>query len=205
MSMLLSVFTLAMANPGGKLGAAASGCTCHGNEAPRVEVTLEADTLQVDPGAIVNLTLTVANTGSAVAGFDLAAEEGEFVAGEGTRTDDSEITHDQPLDMTNDAASFMFSWSSPRDGTVRLYGAGLAGDGDGEETGDRWAFAEDVTIVVGTSISPDTGDTGEIEDTGGDTGGEPPPPCGCESGAGATGAAALVAGALLTRRRPRRD
>ncbi len=185
--MLLSLLPLALANPDGKVGAAVSGCTCHGNASGGVDVALSADATQVDPGAIVNLTVAVSGGHPAVAGLDVAANGGVFTAGEGTRVERNEVTHAGPATPAEGVGTFTFSWSAEGDGTFRLYGAGLVGNGDGEEVGDAWNFADDVTIVVGTGINPE--DSGG--DTGGDTGGEPPD-CSCAHGTGAGTPALLL-------------
>ncbi len=193
--MLLVLLPLAVANPDGKVGAGVSGCTCHGNPSDRVEVQLGADATEVGPGELVNLTLVVRADPAAGVGFNVATKGGSFVAGEHSREERGEVTHSAPLPPTDGVGTFHFSWSADTDGTFRLYGAGLAGNGDGEEVGDAWAFANDVTVVVGTGVAPD--DSGR--DSGDDTGVEPPP-CGCSHGGGASLLVGLLPLVALRRR-----
>jgi uncharacterized protein (TIGR03382 family) len=198
--MLVALTTLALANPTGKIGVAVSGCTCHGDPSSAVDVTLAADATEVDVGTIVSLTLTVEAASAKVAGLNVAGKGGVFEAGEGTRVDREQVTHTRPADFVDGSASFTFGWSNPTDGTFRLYGAALGGNGDGEEVNDGWNFLDDVTIVVGTGIAPDTGsDTGDI----GDTGADPGPGCGCATDPGTAAAVLplLIAGLAQRRRR----
>lgn len=199
MSVLL-LAALASANPNGKAGVAATGCTCHGNAAASVSVELGAEATEVEVGEEVPVWLTVEHADGVAAGLDVHADGGAFAAGVDTQVKSGDITHLEPTPLSAGAHTFAFTWRADVDGTYTLRAAGMATDGNERDQGDWWNFADDVTVVVGTGVSPDTGDTADPGDTA-DTGGEPPP-CGCASGgAGLAGSAGLGLAALAARRR----
>ncbi len=212
--MILVLAQLALANADGKTGSTDNGCTCHGDPSNDTVVTMTADASTVDPGAVVNITLLVQNGALSEAGMNAAADEGTLGAGAASQESRGEITHDGPAVLATGEASFQFTWTAPdAGGTYAIHGAGNATNANGEKTGDAWAFADDLEIVVntldgdadtdadaGTATDTDTDtasdtadDSGQADDAGG---------CGCN---GASPAATFLPalGALLAARRRR--
>ncbi len=208
MLIAFAALSVAFASPGGKTGVAAAGCTCHGGDSDETTATLTADKLAVAMGEVVNLTLIVEHASADVAGLDVSAKgldsdehRGEFAAGSNTRLSNDEITHSEPDTMAGGSFTYDFTWSSDAGGEFKLFGAGLAGNGDEEKTGDRWAFVESVTIDVAdvdTDVDADT-DTDTETDTA-DTGSDDPGPCACGTGEAGVGLLPLVALVALARR-----
>ncbi len=192
----LVVVISALASPNGKTGVAAAGCSCHGNASAQATITMTAEPLAVEPGDIVNLTVLVEAPEGVGAGLNIDAQGGEFVVGDEMRISKGEVTHSEPATMVDHAHTFAFTWSADADGDYKIYGAGLASDGNGRDVGDWWNFPPSVTVTVGAGGEPpdtaeDTGDTGEVEE-----------PCSCASGAAAAAfVPAVFAGAALARRR----
>ncbi len=178
----------ALASPNGKTGVASAGCSCHGNASSQATVTLTADPMEVEPGDVVNLTVLVEAPEGVGAGINIDAQGGAFGVGDDLRISKNEVTHSEPATMVGGAYTFAFTWSADADGDYKIYGAGLASDGNDRDVGDWWNFPPSVTVAVGAG--------GEPPDTGEDTGdtGEEPPPCGCASG---STAAALFPGVLV--------
>ncbi len=206
--MILVLAHLALANADGKTGATAEGCTCHGNESRQTTVTMTADATTVDAEAVVNITLLVANDDGLEAGMNAAADAGTLEAGTGARESRGEVTHDGPSALSDGETSFQFAWTAPSEGgTYVITGAGNATNADGEKTGDAWAFADDLEIVV-NAADDDSGITDTASDSSDDTAdddtGKADDPAGCGCNATAPSAMLLPAlGALLAARRRR--
>ncbi|GDX82108.1 hypothetical protein LBMAG42_39190 [Deltaproteobacteria bacterium] len=211
MLIVFACFSAAFASPGGKSGVAAAGCTCHGGDSEETTVTLTADKVAVAIGEVVNLTLIVEHASAKVAGLDIAAKGldddtygGDLAKGSNTRVSSHEITHSEPGEMAGGSFTYDFTWSSEAGGAFKLYGAGLAGNGDDEKTGDRWAFADSVTIDVADADTDVDADTDTDTDTpldSADTGGEPVDPCGCATGEAGLRLVPLAAGVAALRRK----
>lgn len=214
MLYVVAAFSVAFASPTGKTGVAAAGCTCHGAHSDETTVTLTADKVEVAIGEIVNLSLIIEHSSADVAGLDVAAKGpgneangGVFAAGSNTRVSNEEITHSEPGDLSGGSMQYDFTWSAEQGGEYELYGAALAGNGDDEKTGDRWNFAENVTIDVADADTDVDADTDTDNDSGtdtADTGGDESEPCGCATGDAGVGLLPLGAvAAWLRRRAPR--
>lgn len=105
--------------------------------------------------------------------------------------------------MAGGSFTYDFTWSSEAGGAFKLYGAGLAGNGDDEKTGDRWAFADSVTIDVADADTDVDADTDTDTDTpldSADTGGEPVDPAAAPPG-GRTAPGAVGGGVAALRRK----
>ncbi|MBM4369010.1 MAG: hypothetical protein FJ102_22530 [Deltaproteobacteria bacterium] len=203
--MILALAQFALANADGKTGATVEGCTCHGDASSQTAVSMTADATSVDPAAVVNITLLVQNASMSDAGMNAAADGGSLEAGDATRESRQEITHDGPSALSGGQASFSFSWTAPSEGgTYTISAVGNATNADDEKTGDQWAFADPLEIVVlggGDTGIPDSGDDAGDDTATGDTGkAEDPVACGCNA---ATPVATLVPalGALMLARR----
>jgi len=167
--VILALVQLALANADGKTGSSGAGCTCHGDSSRDTIVSVAADTTAVEPGAVVNITLLVGNGGLSEAGMNASATDGALGAGTGTKESQGEITHDGPSVLQTGESSFAFTWTAPTAaGTYTISAAGNATNADGKTTGDAWAFADDLEIVV-TSAGGDSGDADTDADTDTDT------------------------------------
>ena len=149
----------------------------------RTAVTLSSGAQAVDPGDTVELQVYVQSDVAEVAGVTFATSDGDLLAGENTASSRGDIVQPEPVPLVEGSARFTFSLLVPEsDTTVRVYGAGNAANDDGEKTGDRWNFAQDLEITVGTGGAVD--DTGSPADTAVDDTGAPSGGCSCDGGAG---------------------
>ena len=125
--MILAFLAVALASPEGKPGAAASGCTCHGDASDRTAVTLSSGAQAVDPGDTVELQVYVQSDVAEVAGVTFATSDGDLLAGENTASSRGDIVQPEPVPLVEGSARFTFSLLVPEsDTTVRVYGAGNA-------------------------------------------------------------------------------
>ncbi|NMO14496.1 hypothetical protein HPC49_32630 [Pyxidicoccus fallax] len=160
-----------------------SGCHTGGGAAP--SVTIEGpDTLA--PGATGSYKLVITGGPAVRGGFNVAVDNGTLTAGTGQRKQSEELTHSGPKAFTNGRVEFDFTLVAPASaGTINLFGAGNSADGKGTQDGDSSAMSKK-TITVGS------GGGGGGDDEGG---------CSATGGAPLLGAALMVLGARLRRRR----
>lgn len=232
MTLLLAWVTLA--NEDGRTAGSTSGCgSCHGSVADEATVlTLYASDLTAAPGERLEAELVLTHPTQLGAGMNVSATGGALEAGAGSRLSGGELTHEAPLTLVDGTARFGFAWTLPDEaGTVRLRAAGNAVNGDGAATGDDWALASPLVVVVdagcvdgdGDGVDACDGDCDDADaavaggcdtafqvDSAPDTGGpaaEAGGGCGCAAvrGAGLAGGflvLGLLAARLVSRRRP---
>jgi len=168
-SMLLISNNL-FAGSGGQTGRTTSGCGgggCHGqkNSATSVNIpTVTGGSINVEPGATVELFIVVGHPSNSGAGFNLKISDannrnaGTITAGAGSRlAGGGELTHSAPKSMESGQARWDFTWTAPTQaGTYTIRAVGNAVDGDGSAGGgDVWNSLETITINVGTSSIAD--------------------------------------------------
>ncbi len=127
-----------MAHSSGMTGVAQSsnGCSCHSqapnaNGAVTVSITGPAS---VQTGSTSAYTITVSGGPPGTeGGFDLKADAGTLVAGTGTWTTGTELTH-----ADNTQRSWSFTWTAPAAGTTaHFYAIAQSCNGSGT-SGDSW-------------------------------------------------------------------
>ena len=168
MTWLFVCLSLAIASEDGKTGKAETGCkSCHGpTEASSTSVDWVVADAVVQPGETITVDFIVSTTDSkhTAAGLNVAATAGAFTAGTNNKVDKGEITHKRAEDMISAETVFSFEWTAPTAaGIVTLFGSGNAVNNDGQKSGDGWAIAEPLEILV---ESDDDDDTGAPDDTG---------------------------------------
>jgi len=138
---------------------------CHSpSPSPNVTVSLssESGTFEVDPGAKVKFILTIASQNGITAGCNIAVKTQvngstyagtlEAIPGSGLYVSKSELTHQQPKQMSNGKVTFEFYWTAPtQPGSYYLQAVGLASNNNNkEDNNDLWNFAPPQTILVRT-------------------------------------------------------
>lgn len=124
----------------GKQGGSCNGCH-QGGTTPTVK--LEGPT-SLDAGAVALYTFRVA-TDAAITGMNAAVSVSDGVMasdpdGGGTREDDNEIVHAQPVRPDAGQAVYRFAMTAPPyGGKITLYAAGNACNNDGKTDGDESA------------------------------------------------------------------
>ncbi len=167
--MLLCSVTL-FAGSGGQTGRTVSGCGgggCHGQKSSETTVnipTVTGSSINVEPGAKIDLFIIVGHSSKTAAGFNLKISDannrnaGTITAGDGSRlAGGGELTHRSPKAMESGQARWDFSWTAPTTaGTYTLRAVGNAINGDGSANADDlWNALEPITINVGTSSIAD--------------------------------------------------
>jgi hypothetical protein len=156
------LFTSAFLSDNGRAGKTGSPgeltCNdCHGDYAPNTgggTITLTGVSGTYTPGTTYNLSLTISRTGSTVFGLGVEAlNSGNANAGTWVITNSAEtqlksatvsgisrqsVVHQLDGGATSNSHTFNFNWTAPAagTGTVTMYYSGIAGDHDGNETGD---------------------------------------------------------------------
>jgi hypothetical protein len=133
----------------GKSGKQGSTCNqCHGGgTTPTVKLD---GPRSLDAGMLANYTFSI-TTVAVATGMNAATTEGTLIEdgdGGNTRLEDDEITHVQKTKPDAGVALYRFSMTAPQyGGTISLYAAGNAVNGDDEESGDESA-KDKIDIVV---------------------------------------------------------
>lgn len=168
-AMLLCSDTL-FAGSGGQTGRTTSGCGgggCHGQKSSETTVdipTVTGGSMNVAPGAKVDLFIIVGHSSKTAAGFNLKISDasnrnaGTITAGDGSRlAGGGELTHRSPKAMESGQVRWDFSWTAPMTaGTYTIRAVGNAINGDGSANADDvWNALEPMTINVGTSSVAD--------------------------------------------------
>lgn len=158
------------AGNGGQTGRTTSGCGgggCHGQKSSETTVdipTVTGGSINVEPGATVELFIVVGHPSNSGAGFNLKIADGSgknagtITAGDGSRiAGGGELTHRSRKAMESGQARWDFTWTAPtQTGTYTIRAVGNAVDGDGSAGGgDVWNSLETMTINVGTSSLAD--------------------------------------------------
>ena len=115
------------------------------------------------PGATMNFTVRVEQTNQSRFGFQATARPvndpfrftGTFQLGQGTLFADAVqryITHDE-APTSNGSYEWDFQWTAPMEdvGPIRLYVAGVAGNGNGRNTGDM-VYTDSLTIATSVAV-----------------------------------------------------
>ncbi len=155
----LSLVSVALAYNSGITGYSTTGCTsCHGASASSATTVSFSHDAEVEPGDTISVTFRVAHATQSAAGLNVSASSGTLTAGSNTRVSSSQITHSSRRTMSAGAVDFAMSWTAPStEGTVTLYGAGNAVNGNGGSSGDAWNRTS-TTITVSDGCDDTDGD-----------------------------------------------
>jgi len=103
-------------------------------------VTLTPDHTPVMPGETIAFVATITAPNVKDGGIYVEAPEVGMLAtsaGQGLTLSDGALTHSTPMTAANGNVAFNFSWQAPSDpGAVKLQVYALAGNGNGQNTGD---------------------------------------------------------------------
>ncbi|WIG93294.1 MXAN_6652 family MXYO-CTERM-anchored protein [Myxococcus sp. SDU36] len=178
-----------MSGHSGKQGSSLTCASCHTGGGGSPTVTIQGPTT-LAPGATGNYTFIVRGGPASGAGFNVAVSDngGTLNPGQGSTKLSGELTHNGVRDFSNGEARFDFTLVAPSTpGSVTLYGAGNSVNDNGTEQGDASAVTTlNVTVAAGG------GDDGGGDDEGG---------CAAAGGAPLLGAALVLLGTRLRRRR----
>jgi len=121
-------------------GSATEGCSgCHnGGKAPTVLIT--PDVATINPGQLLNLTVSISAANGNAAGFYLEASVGKFsIVETGTKLAGNGVTHSATKRNSTSGTpiTFKVGWTAPASpGGVDFYAWGNAANGDGSNRGD---------------------------------------------------------------------
>lgn len=176
----------------GKQGSSLTCASCHTGGSGTPTVTIQGPTT-LAPGATGNYTLVIRGGPAAGAGYNVAVSDngGTLNPGTGSIKLSGEVTHGNPRAFSGGEARFDFTLVAPSTpGSVTLYGAGNSVNDNATEQGDSSAVTTlNITVATGGGNGGDDGD-GE-----GDSG------CAAAGGAPLLGAALVLLGTRLRRRR----
>ncbi|MEZ4702651.1 MAG: choice-of-anchor V domain-containing protein [Rhodothermales bacterium] len=141
---------------------ATSGCHDDGtpNSGPGSVTVTTPD--RFEPGDTLNLTVTVAETGRSVFGFQVTVKKasnfgntGRLLLAPNTKFSDAigdYVTHSKVLEST-DSGSWTLKWVAPdtSPGDIIIYAAGIASNGSGTRFGDR-VYTTSTTVPVRVGI-----------------------------------------------------
>ena len=115
------------------------GCSgCHnGGQTPTVSIA--SDITTINPGQLVNLTVSISATNGHGAGFFLEANAGKFsIVDSGTKLLGNGVTQNARRTGTGNATTFKVAWTAPATpGGVDFYAYGNSVNGDGSSFGDH--------------------------------------------------------------------
>jgi len=124
-------------------GSPTQGCSgCHfGGKTPSVSIT--PDSTQVDPGQLLNLTVSISAANGNAAGFFLTASVGSLsVVDSSSKLSGGGVTHSAPRTQTGGTVSFKVGWTAPTaPGGVDFFVWGNSVNGDHSSLGDGSASA----------------------------------------------------------------
>ncbi|NVI98372.1 hypothetical protein HV824_09585 [Myxococcus sp. AM009] len=172
----------------GKQGSSLTCAACHTGGGSAPTVTIEGPTT-LAPGATGNYTLVIRGGPASGAGYNVAVSDngGTLTPGTGSIRLSGEVTHRTIQAFSGGAARFDFTLVAPSTpGSVTLYGAGNSVNDNGTEQGDASAAT---TLNV------------TVADGGGGDGGDDEGGCAAAGGAPLLGAALVLLGTRLRRRR----
>ena len=119
-------------------GAATEGCGgCHsGGKTPTVSITPDITT--INPGALVNLTVSISATNGNTAGFYIESSAGKFsIVDSGTKLLGNGVTHNTPRKVATNPITFKVGWTAPATpGGVDFNVWGNSANGDNGRGGD---------------------------------------------------------------------
>lgn len=164
MAFCLLSSNVALANSGGKTGYSTAGCTCHsGGTAPTVTFS-GTPSGPVEPGTklLLKLLITHKATGQTHGGFDVSVTGGTLstVSGDSsTQILAGEATHSGAKAAVSGVTEFQFNWTAPTTpGTYSIRGVGNSVNKNGGSSGDMYALATSLSIVVASSCADNDGD-----------------------------------------------
>ncbi|ATB50688.1 MXAN_6652 family MXYO-CTERM-anchored protein [Corallococcus macrosporus] len=184
--------SVGMSGHSGKQGSSLTCASCHTGGGGSPTVTIQGPTT-LAPGATGNYTFIVRGGPASGAGFNVAVSDngGTLNAGPGSTKMSGELTHNGIRAFSNGEARFDFTLVAPSTpGTVTLYGAGNSVNQNGTEQGDSSATTT-LQVTVGSSTGGG-GDEGGDDEGGG---------CAAAGGVPLVGAALMLLGTRLRRRR----
>jgi hypothetical protein len=142
-------------SPGGKTGSPTDGVNCtqchYAGSGSGATITSNIPSTGYVPGTTYTITATVAQTGINKFGFEITAEEntggtktGTFFVTNSTETklvnSNTAITHKSAGTSGTNNKSWSMDWQAPTSGTgaITFYGAYIAANGNGQNTGDTY-------------------------------------------------------------------
>lgn len=159
----------------GVSGKTNNGCTCHGSQNANtiLNSSIQSGIWTVMAGSTNTMTVTVANSGKAHAGVNIAvktASDGNTnagslspVSGYGLQTDNGELIHTNPKPYSS-SAEYQFTWTAPdTPGTYYLKAAGNAVDSNNSTSNDQWNFmsVRSITVQAAPSVKVTSPNGGE--------------------------------------------
>ena len=158
---LLIVALTMMSSNSGQMGAAGSGCSCHGSPSASTVITLTGIPVTgYVPGTAYSVTLSASNPSYAVifgakAGFDLLFSGGALSnAPAQTTINGLELLHSSGKTLTSGNVSWTFTWTAPAAGTGPIT-ANIAvnmTNGNGNTSGDAYNMAN-LTLLEAVSTA----------------------------------------------------
>jgi hypothetical protein len=134
-------------------GIAASGCEgCHG-DAGSGKLSLTSNPTTFQPGATVELTLSIIGGYSTGGAYITTKDIGtlQAISNQGMTKTSSGLVHNQPKPGSGGTVQFRFNWVAPgAPGYVRFEVHALGGDGNGRSSGDN-GIDSDFDFVYGCS------------------------------------------------------
>ena len=159
-------------SPGGKTGSPTDGvnCTqCHNaGSGTGATITTNIPSTGYVPGTTYTITATVAQTGINKFGFEITSEKnaggtktGTFFVTNSTQTklvnSNTAITHKSAGTSGTNNKSWSMDWQAPTSGTgaITFYGAYIAANGNGQNTGDTYHSASSTfnEAIVNSTIN----------------------------------------------------
>jgi hypothetical protein len=134
-----------------------NGCTCHNeNFSPDVSVSISGpDSLAI--GQSGTYTVTIQGGPLSAGGTNIAASSGNLLPVSGDlRKENDELTHVAPKSPISGSVTFQFTYTAPNTlGQQTLFANGNSVNLDGKNTGDKWNFAPNKTIMIKQPTSVD--------------------------------------------------
>lgn len=171
--LVLGVLTYtALAHSAGMTGQTQAGCTCHSstpNTNTKVTLSSGSGSYIFEPSSKTTFTVTVENSSKSKAGMNVGVKTSEtsgnnvgtLSAGNGTKIQSGEVTHNGAQTLSGGKFSFTFDWTAPSThGEYWIRGVSNAVNGNGNNTGDEWnRFTTQKIVVAGVTVTaPDGGE-----------------------------------------------
>jgi hypothetical protein len=153
-----------LASRTGITGQSKIGCgqSCHGFSASsNTKVTIWSDSSQLTIGQTYVFHITVANSlaTQVAGGCDISCDASAKLAlngsGTGLKLSGSELTHSTPKAKVGDSITWSFKFTPSKAGSIKIYAAGNAVNGNGrEESGDQWNTTVYTVAAVAATPTP---------------------------------------------------
>jgi len=128
------------------------GCTCHGSVSPQAVLVFIDGPTSLLPGQTETYSVTIAGGPLVAAGTNIAASAGSLTPGTGLRSENSELTHQEPQTPSGGKVVFTFTYTAPAtEGVVTLYANGNSVNLNGANSNDLWNFADNKTVSVSSA------------------------------------------------------